>query len=101
MRTSLLILWNYIVELKQKLKYNYFITLNVNKETKTFCKTFRSYFFDKHGRRDASVISIEKNELTLNDTETATSFNDYFAGIVPFLNLFKWPGNVTFLVKLI
>ena len=29
----------------------------------------------------------------------ATTFNDGFAGIVPSLNLLKWPGNVTTLAN--
>ena len=37
---------------------------------------------------------MKKDELILNNREIATTFNNYFAEIVPSLNLFKWPGNV-------
>ena len=36
---------------------------------------------------------MKKDELILNNRKIATTLNDYFAEIIPSLNLFKWPGN--------
>ena len=85
---------NYVVALNQKSKHNYFKNLDVRQRVKSFWKTCKSYFSNKHSRGDTSIILIEKNELILNNRKIATTFNDYFPEIIPSLNLFKWPGNV-------
>ena len=67
---------NYVVALNQKSKYNYFNNLDVNKGVKTFWKTSKPYFPNKHSRGDTSIILIEKNELILNNRKIATTFKD-------------------------
>ena len=67
---------NYVVVLNQKAKYNYFNNLAVSKGLKTFWKTSKPYFSNKHSSRDTSIILIEKNELILSNTKIATTFND-------------------------
>ena len=82
-----------MVALHQKSKCNYFSNLDVSKRVKPFWKTCQPYVSNKHSRRDTSIILIENNELTLNNRRIVTTFNDYFAETVPYLNLFKWLGN--------
>ena len=83
-----------MVALNQKRKYNYFNNLDASKGVKPFWKTCKLYFFNKYSREDNSIILIEKNELILNNTEIATTFNDFISEIVSLLNLFKWRINV-------
>ena len=85
---------NYVVALDLKSKCNYFNNLDANKAVKPFWKTCKPYFSNKPSRGDTSMILILKNELILKSRKAGTNFNNYFAKIVPFLNLFKWPGNV-------
>ena len=85
---------DYVVALNQKSKYNYFNNLDVSKGFNFFWKTYKPYFSNKRSRVDTNIILIEKNELILNNRKIATTFSDYFAEILPSLNLFKWQGNV-------
>ena len=46
--------------------------------------------------KETSIMLIgKKNELIHNNIKVGTTFNNYFAIIVPSLNLFKWPANAT------
>ena len=49
---------NYVVALNQKSKYKYFNNLDVSKEVKSFWKTCKPYFSNKHSR--GILILIEK-----------------------------------------
>ena len=42
---------------------------------------------------------MQKNKISFNNKKLATTFNDYFAEIIAFLNLFNWPRNVTSLAS--
>ena len=69
--------WNYIEALKQGSRYSCFNNLDVRKGVKPFWKACKPYFSSKHSRGDINLILIEKNEVTLNNSKIATTYNNY------------------------
>ena len=85
---------NYVVALNQKSKYNYFNNLDASTGVNPFLKTCKlaNYIFLTSVVGGAGIL-IDKNELILNNRKITTALHDYFAEIVPSLNLSKWLGN--------
>ena len=80
----------YVVKLNNQCKKDHFDRLNPVKDSKTFWKSCKPYFSNKHSFGDSKIASSENGEFLTENNKIANIFNSFFETITDLLNLFSW-----------
>ena len=84
---------NYVVQLNEKAKLEYFNNFYSNQESKPFWVKYKSYFSNKHSKADMDIILHEKGNIIFKNKEIVNTFNEYFGTIVESLDLHIWTNS--------
>ena len=87
---------NYCTSLFRKEKRKFFSKLDTKLicDNKTFWKTVKPLFSDKHSGR-TNITLIEDNEIISNDEKNANIFNNFFTNVVSKLDIKGFESNYT------
>ena len=79
---------NFCVNLLKKVKKTYYNNLDMNivLDNKKFWKTIKPLFSDKN-QLNNKIVLIEGDAIVSDDSKVASTFNDYFSGIVDNLDI--------------
>ena len=69
---------NLVIKLNNECKREYFGKLNVKTTTKTFWKTCKPYFSNKHSHGGSKITLIENDRIISQNNKIAKTFNTYF-----------------------
>ena len=82
-----------MVEINDECKREYFNKLNAKTATKSFWKTCKSCFSNKHSHGGSKITLIENDRTVTENNQIAKIFNSYFESVTGSLNLFEWIGE--------
>ena len=85
---------NYVVKLNNQCKKDHFDRLNPEKDSKSFWKTCKPYFSNKHCFRESKIALSENGEFLTENNRIAKTFNSFFETVTDSLNLFSWSSKV-------
>ena len=84
---------NLVVKTNNECKREYFDKLNVKTTTKSFWKTSKPYFSNKHSHGGSKIMLTENDRIISENNKIAKTFNTYFESVTDPLNLFEWIGE--------
>ena len=82
-----------VVKMNNECKREYFDKLNVKTTIKTFWKTCKPYFSNKHSHGGSKITLIENDRIVSEDNKIAKTLNTYFESVTDSLNIFEWIGE--------
>ena len=83
---------NFVVKINNQSKQEHFDSL------KSFWKSCKPYFSNKHSFGDSNIALNENSEILTENVKIAKNFNSYFESVTDSLELFDWPlqSNISY-----